>query len=128
MRRRVIQALQPLHAVAVENAVLAGTPDVNYVEGWIELKWIDKWPRVPSFRPILLRHFTPQQRLFMMQRTRARGKVWLMLKVGRDEWFLFTGEIAAEFVGRCARAELIAKATRHWPKGLNQTELIECLS
>lgn len=128
MRRRVLDALRTLHAFAVENSALPGTPDVNYVEGWIELKQLPKWPKVGEDRNILLPHFTPQQRLFMLQRHRHHGKVWLMLKVGRDEWFLFRGKVAAEHVGRCTRAQLIEHAARHWPKGLNEQELIACLT
>lgn len=124
----MLTALRPLHGIAVENGALPGTPDVNYVEGWIELKWLPKWPRVNPSRPILLTHFTPQQRLFLLSRTRANGKAWLMLKVGRDEWFLFQGAIAAEHVGRCTRAQLIQHAAKHWPSGLNEMELLQCLS
>lgn len=107
---------------------MPGTPDVNYVDGWIELKYLDRWPKVPPERPILLGHFTAQQRLFLIQRERAKGKSWLMLKVGRDEWFLFTGQVAAAHVGRCTRAELLIYAACYWPKGLNEMELITCLS
>ena len=48
MRGRLTKALRSLHAVAVENPVHPGTPDINYSEGWIEAKWLRAWPRKPE--------------------------------------------------------------------------------
>jgi hypothetical protein len=32
----------------VENSLDNGTPDVNYTHGWLELKYLDAWPRRPG--------------------------------------------------------------------------------
>lgn len=95
-RSRVVAALRSVHAIAVENPALPGTPDVNYVEGWIELKWAAKWP--PRGGPLRLPHFTSEQRVWHLQRRNAGGVSWVLLQVG-DEWLLFDAVDAAMGLG-----------------------------
>lgn len=125
MRREVVKALQPLDAFSVENPVYPGTPDVNYVEGWLELKYADKWPERPS-TPLKLPHFTPQQRIWLLRRWRAGGNAFLLLHVHRQEWLLFAGDVAQAVVGRVAKDALLFHAIKVWPS-LNQDELIRAL-
>ena len=125
MRQRVIHALKRLDAISVENAVYPGTPDVNFAEGWIELKWVNEWPACDG-STVVLRHFTAQQRVWLMRRWRAGGNAWLMLQCKR-EWFLFTGETAANIVGKATRSSLITFAHKYWEFGLQDDELIEAL-
>lgn len=67
MRHRVIKALKPLDAISVENSVHPGTPDVNCVGAWIELKQVAKWPTIT--RALLnIRHFTQEQRIWLRRR------------------------------------------------------------
>lgn len=106
MRKRVVAALRPLHAVSVENGAGAGTPDVNCVLGWLELKSIDGWPARPE-TPVRVPHFTPEQRLWLIKRCEAGGAAWLLLKVGRD-WLLLWGETAARIVDYSTADELAA--------------------
>lgn len=74
----------------IENNVSSGTPDVNYCiegkEGWIELKHAKEWPKRGG--PLKLRHFSPEQRLWIKTRQKAGGNVYVLLKVERD-YFLF---------------------------------------
>ena len=126
MRRKVTKALKPLHAVAVENRVGPGTPDVNHIHGWVELKWVRAWPKrettVPRFK-----HFTQDQRAWMMRRWRAApGSVHLLLQC-RQEWFMFTAPAAVELVGAATRQELTEQASLYMPTGLNTEELIKWL-
>lgn len=115
MRQVLIDLLKPLHAFSVENSVNPGTPDVNYVEGWLELKEIERWPAVAT-QPVLLRsEFTPQQRIFMRQRWAAGGHAYLLLKVGL-EWLLFDGRTAHGQVGFVTRKELEGYSLAHWKK------------
>jgi hypothetical protein len=124
MRPRVLHALRALDAMPVENFVYPGTPDVNYVEGWVELKWLREWPAREG-TVVEVDHFTPQQRVWHIRRARAGGNNWLLLQV-RDEWLLFRGEVAAKMLGRVPRAELVKNCSRHW-RGLDERELATCL-
>lgn len=105
-----------------------GTPDLTITTGWIELKWLPAWPKVRRPEdPVLIPHYTPQQRIWHIERHRAGGNIWVMLQVGRQEVLLFTGCFAAEALGRVNREALLHGAIKHWPKGYNIEELIACL-
>ncbi len=104
MRGRVVRALKDLNAIAVENPVLPGTPDVNYVEGWIELKWLREWPADES-TPVRFPHFTPVQRVWHIRRRLAGGMSWVLVQCKR-EWLLFDGAIAALYLNQSTKAEL----------------------
>ncbi len=124
MRQRVVKALKVLDAISVENAVGAGTPDVNYIEGWIELKQMEDWP--PRGGHLRVPHFSPHQRVWLRRRYKKGGNVYLLLQVKR-EWFLFAGDVAAACLGEVPAATLRDCALHYWPKGLVAEELVECL-
>ena len=118
--------LKSLHAVPVENRVGAlGCPDVNYIEGWIELKWRRAWPKGEDTK-VSLDHFTLVQRRWLNKRYTAGGNAWLLLQVQR-EWLLFTGRDAKDYVGFLTRKGLYKVARARWTKGLNKEGLIKCL-
>ena len=89
-----------------------GTPDVNYCidgkEGWIELKHAREWPKRGG--PLKLRHFTPEQRLWIHTRQKAGGKAFVLLKV-EDDYFLFWN--ISEVGKTLNRAELIKQSIVH---------------
>lgn len=119
----MVQALKSLDAFAVENPVGPGTPDINFIGGWIECKWLRAWPkRVET--PVTLDHpVTPSQKVWLKRRIRRGGKAWVMLQCGR-EWLLFRGDVAADFLGISTRDELYKRAYRVWKTGLNVDDLI----
>lgn len=127
MSKKVCTALRRhgLDAVRVENPAGPGTPDVNYIEGWIENKWVRRWPKRAD-TVVRLDHFTPQQRVWLLRRSQRGGRVHLLLKV-EETWLLFRGDVAAEVVGRANKAQLHGAAIRVWSRGLVEKELIECL-
>jgi hypothetical protein len=95
-----------LDPVRVENPIHPGTPDVNLCDGkWIELKCVDGWPARES-SPLRIRHFTPQQRVFLYRRWKyAPGSTYLLLEVrSKRQWLLFDGDVAAKIVGRSTTA------------------------
>jgi len=128
MRQRVCRDLKPfMHPIPVENSCWPGTPDLSITTGWIELKWMKAWPKIAADAPVLIDHYTPQQRIWAQQRHRAGGNVWLMLQV-KNEFLLFTGCFAAEALGRVSQSALRHGALKIWPNGYDVQELIEWLS
>jgi len=102
-RSRVVKELKPLHAVAVENPCWPGTPDVNYLSGWIELKWLRSWPVREG--PVRLDHFNLEQKLFLRRRWMSGGVSWLLIQCKR-EWLLIPGNEVKQ-VGDLTRPQLI---------------------
>jgi Mesyanzhinovviridae DNA helicase len=96
-----------LDPVRVENPVHPGTPDVNLADGrWIELKCIADWP-ARAASPVQIRHYTPQQRVWLYRRWKyAPGSTLLLLEVRSvQQWLLFDGDVAAKIVGRSTTSE-----------------------
>lgn len=125
LRGRVVKMLEPWHAVAVENPAFPGTPDVNYAEGWIELKWVRWWPARED-TIVEVDHYTPQQKVWSRLRWKAGGNMYLLLQVAQD-YFLFTGDVAPKVVGKATRQELHDAAEYHWHRGLKRIQLMGAL-
>lgn len=101
-----------LDPVRVENPIHPGTPDVNLCDGrWLELKYIADWP-ARSTSAVSIRHYTPQQRVWLYRRWKfAPGSTFLLLEVrAAQQWLLFDGDVAAKIVGRGTTAEHRANA------------------
>ena len=98
--------------VRIENRVLPGTPDVNYIEGWAELKHADRWP--PRGGPLRLGHPpTPEQKVWLARRWQAGGNCGLVLRVGL-EWFLFRGcDVRTVWAEAPKQADLLSAAILH---------------
>lgn len=121
MRKRIVHALRPMDAVSVENPAYPGTPDINYIEGWLELKWLRNWP-VGEETLVLIPHYTQQQRVWMFRRWMLGGRVHLLLQV-KHEWLLFNGEKASRLVGKATKQELREQADKWWYEKLNEEDL-----
>jgi hypothetical protein len=125
-RVKVVGLLRPWHAIAVENRVCAGTPDVNFSKGWIELKVLSAYGQ-PS-KPVVIHHFTPQQRVWLMKRSRAGEKTFLFLHVvAQNEFILLDGYAAALHLNKLTRCQLHEKALGVWNKFAKE-EIIRCLT
>ena len=125
MRKKVVKALQPLNAISVENPCLPGTPDVNYIEGWVELKWLREWPKRED-TIVRLEHYTKVQRVWAFRRRRMGGQAWMLIQCGR-EWILMDGAVAAISLGHCTKAELIQRCAAYSDTGLDSAILIDIL-
>lgn len=123
---RLRRALKGLDPVRVENRCEVGTPDVNYTNGWIELKFHRKPPKRGGI--LILDHdMTTEQRVWAIRRDRAGGKVFLILKVS-NIWILLKGIVAAEYLGKVSLEELKERAEKTWVQKLNDLELREILT
>ncbi len=126
LNHRLVKALKAYHPVRVENSVCPGTPDIECTLGWIENKFLDHWPRQGIVK---IDHYTPQQRVWAIRRSRATGPgrgIWFCLQVDK-EVLLFRGEVAAEFAGKCDEATLRSKALQIWNGTLDGSQLIDVL-
>ncbi len=111
---------------AVENPALPGTPDVNYIPGWVELKKAREWPVRPD-TPLLIPHYTTQQKVVGFRRRWHGGQCHLLLQVNQD-WLLFDSEIARKVVGCSPKNTLQQQARALWAgKASMQEGLVSCL-
>jgi hypothetical protein len=80
----------------VENKVAAGMPDIHYVSesgsGWIELKYIPGF-QIKGRTKIGIRK---AQAIWHRNYRKNGGISWILLRVGREKIFLFSGEHAEE--------------------------------
>jgi len=103
-RQSVVKGLRKLRMdpVSVENGLThPGTPDINWLHGWIELKVIPKWPVRPE-TVVRCSTFTPQQRIWLRRRWNANGSAYLLARIGRNH-LLFNGADAADYFGEVRR-------------------------
>lgn len=125
LRQNIIKILKHRHARSVENRCGSGTPDVNYADGWIELKMLKKWP-AREHTPVKIRHFTPQQKIWISDRWEAGGAVYLLIQVNKT--FLLYNGCDVQEIGSVTRERMIELAARQW-EGLAALKegLIQCL-
>ena len=131
-RPLVVKALNKagLDATSVENPACPGCPDVQHIDGWLELKYLEKWPKRAA-TTVRIEHFSPQQRVWLYRRFRAcekrntkHGQVFLLLYVAETrEHLLFNGEIAA----RCVAKDGATRAKLYDWASLTTTELEEVI-
>lgn len=121
----MIKALRAIDAKSIENLVGIGTPDVNHAYGWLELKWLRSWPKRKT-TTVRLPHYKKEQKVWATRRINKGGFVQLLLQADND-WLLFDGKIAALWLGKLTKEELIDCADHVWLGGLNEKELLQCI-
>lgn len=111
LQAKLIKTLERLDACPVENPKRAGTPDINFIGGWMEVKFLPRWPKRDS-TVVKLNHFTPQQKVWLWRRCQKGGKAWLFLQV-ESTYLLFCGS-RARMVGSLNKTQLIGHADAVW--------------
>jgi hypothetical protein len=123
MRARLVKSFRfSFAAMPVENPAQPGTPDLFTLAGWFELKEIDKWPARPR-TIVRVDHFKQHQREWLRDHCQRGGSCYLMLKVGRKEWFIFDGVWAASHLGTVDQETLRDAALFEMTSGYNEEEL-----
>jgi hypothetical protein len=87
LNRLVLEQLKGRHSFRIENLACPGTPDIGYVNGFVECKWLAKWPKNGVAR---FRHWTAQQACWHKEHWAAGGQSWIVAQVA-DEYFLVPG-------------------------------------
>jgi penicillin-binding protein-related factor A (putative recombinase) len=84
----------------VENGCMPGTPDLNIChqgnEFWVELKQSETYPKRETTRVFGDSGLRPDQILWINQRTKQGGKVYIIAKVEKDVYCL-EGKHASQF-------------------------------
>lgn len=121
---KVVKLLRPLDAMRVENPCKPGTPDVEFIGGWVELKHVRDWPKRAS-TPVRVPHFTTGQRLWLTRRDKLGGLALLLVQVGPD-YLLLSGAKAASILGTSTQAQLRAAAIATFTHRTLKEELAAC--
>lgn len=131
VNKKIMAALGSYHPVRIEDMYSSGIPDINFVGGWIEDKYIPP-ARAPKNHDTIVRleHYTPKQRAWHMRRSHAGGRIYVALMIG-DAFFLFDGRQAAAHLGvDWTLADLTRRAllwTNHFDgKALRQFIRLDC--
>jgi len=126
MRSNLVKALEKLDAVPIEMRMRAGTPDVNYIGGWIECKYLKFWPKNADTSPVIFGHeLTKEQGLWGRRRCLRGGSSWVVAQVSRD-WFWFSTIVARENFNKMTRPDMHSLCAFH-QKNLKSEELVEWL-
>jgi hypothetical protein len=79
----------------VENKVTKGMPDIHYIHegksGWIELKYLDKFPKNRISSGLKL-----NQMYWSLEHFKNGGASWVLIRIGRD----FIALVNAGYVGK----------------------------
>lgn len=77
-----------------EDKISLGIPDVSFgfkgKNGWIELKYLEDYPKKES-SPIRIKHFTPEQKIWLEVRQMFGGNCWVLIGISKDI-YLFKAE------------------------------------
>lgn len=103
------------HVQRHEDKYSVGIADIsyaaNFVDGWIELKYLPKWPKTYDLL-VPIKHFTAQQKNWLVARgERGSGNVYVMLKVdGQTKSYMLFHYSVARRLGSMSRSDMEKEA------------------
>lgn len=120
----------------IECISLQGVPDVCYFHplmtgcGWIELKYMDTWPKQAVTIPEI-RHFTNHQRLWIYQKGQMSKRVFLLLAVGngpgQGKDYLLFDHLGVLAINKVIKQRLFGMAVKTWMDGIDFIRLASIL-
>ena len=117
------------HAARHEDQLSVGVPDVSYgvnkVNGWIELKALNAWPK-NQLTIVKIPGFTNQQRAWLQNRGSKGGRCWLLIRVERT-YLLFSWR-QVHLVGTLIKTQMCAVAKHTWDNSINWAEFKQIIS
>jgi hypothetical protein len=116
LRKKMVGEWQA-YRIEPGTGTIPGIPDVVYAmsptcAGWIELKYLKEFPKRAS-TVVKIKHYSPNQRLFLRKWGKLTGKAFLFCQVGK-EYFLFDWETAQHVGGSYTQADWRENALCVW--------------
>lgn len=121
---RMIHILDP-HPIENMLSIEKGMPDVEFIGGWAEIKWLPRWP-MRKDTPVRIPHYTDDQRRWLRERQAAGERCFLVLQI-RREWFVWDAD-GAQTIGHQTRQEMIDGALAYWNHTPSSEEMLEAIS
>lgn len=113
-----------------EDRYSVGIPDLSYgargVNGWIELKRVLKWPKMPE-TPVKIDHLTANQVNWLKKRGRRAGHCYILIQVDA-EYFVFPFHEARRVRAGITREKFSEFCVLHMSGSLDPDKLIECIT
>jgi len=113
-----------------EDQFSEGIPDLSFghqgINGWIELKQIATWPFSPQglAKP---QKFTSEQVNWLLRRGKKGGHCFILVKVGKDEYFLFDHAWSRNIRAGMTYTQYYNRSRKHWKGSIDPGSLLEGL-
>lgn len=128
VRKLITPVLADLHGHRVESSTMPGIPDLNYAQGWLELKVFRPYPAGSDEFALCREPLKPQQRAWLLARSMAGGRAYVLVAACYDdEWLLLDGAWAARCLERVTIDAVRRHALRIWRGSLDLKTLKELL-
>lgn len=116
------------HLTRIESSAGNGVPDVSIgIPGknvWVELKYIESWPKRPTTKVKL--PLRPEQKWWIKARGEMSGNVWVLCRI-QDDFFLVHWSDCEELCAGVTKEEwfVVTAESGNWYKRIDFNELME---
>ena len=128
VRASLVDRLRCLDAQSIEVPIKSGVPDVNFKNGWIEIKFKESWPKNADEVPIKFKHpITPAQKVWMRRRVRKGGRCFVCAKVASEWFFWDVARFDLDLFNNMTRLQMLESCHLHFKFRINDDILIDFL-